>query len=190
MAEFKAIGLVDKEQEVSPLGGGGNMQITLKDEFNWFLSEEFQKLRDCFKPTDNSEYLKEGRVNEVVNVLPEGEQAARKEKIPPTTTNISFSSSIYSFDNHDDNNNNKAKEETFWQIYKELEQEQQTSDPNITMKADKITISGQEYKSSLVPSNKFFASDAFQILEDMTTKGKLEKVAFDTYKRKESSSNN
>src|SRR5205823_554343 len=74
MAEFKAIGLVDKEHEVSPLGGGGNgnMQITLKDEFNWFLSEEFQKLREGFKPADNSEYLKEDGAKEVVK----GEQEA------------------------------------------------------------------------------------------------------------------
>ena len=103
MAEFKAIGLVDKEHE----GGGGNMQITLKDEFNWFLSEEFQKLRDGFKPADNSEYLNEGRVNEVVKVLPKRQQEARKEKIPPTTTNISLSTST---DNVDDYNNNGNKE--------------------------------------------------------------------------------
>jgi hypothetical protein len=195
MAEFKAIGLVDKEQEVSPLGGSGNIQITLKDEFNWFLSEEFQKLRDGFKPTDNTEYLKEGGARSVVKV----EQEGRKEKIPPTTTNISLSTSTDNVDDYNNNSNKEqAKEKTFWQIYGDLEQkqqqqqqqQQQTSDPNITMDVDKNTLSGQEIKNRLISSGKFFAGDAFQMLEDMTKKGKLEKVAFDTYKRKESGSNN
>ena len=119
MAEFKAIGLIDKEHE----GGGGNIQISLKDEFNWFLSEEFQKLRDGFKPADNSEYLKEDRVNEVVK----GEQEALKEKIPPTTTNTSLSSSTDNVDDNNDDNKEQAKEEIFWQIYGEIEQEQTTA---------------------------------------------------------------
>jgi hypothetical protein len=58
------------------------------------------------------------------------------------------------------------------------------------MEIDKITISGQELKNRLISSGKFFAGDAFQILEDMVKNCKLERVAFDTYKRKESSSNN
>jgi hypothetical protein len=35
------------------------------------------------------------------------------------------------------------------------------------MELDKITVSGQEIKNRLISSGKFFAGDAFQMLEDM-----------------------
>jgi DNA-binding transcriptional regulator GbsR (MarR family) len=167
MAEFKAIGLVDKEHE----GGGGNMQISLKDEFNWFLSDEFEKFRESFTPIDNREYINDNKK----------EIQGCKEKSPLTSTNFSLSSP----NNDDDNNNKGSKEETFWRIYKELEQQQCSNSPLI-MEIDKITVSGQELKNRLMSTNKFFTGDAFQIIEDMLKKGKLEKVAFDTYIRKES----
>jgi hypothetical protein len=67
MTEFKALGLVDMievEEE------GGNKKIILKPEFEWFVSEDFVKLREGFEPTDNSQYLI---------------KATHKEKIPPTS---------------------------------------------------------------------------------------------------------
>jgi hypothetical protein len=64
MTEFKALGLVDmKEAE-------GNRKIVLKSEFEWFVSEDFDKLREGFEPTDNSAYLI---------------RASHKEKTPPTS---------------------------------------------------------------------------------------------------------
>jgi hypothetical protein len=40
------------------------MQITLKSEFEWFLSDEFKQLREGFEPTDNSEYLLSSKKHE------------------------------------------------------------------------------------------------------------------------------
>ena len=56
MWQLKAVGLVefiekDNENE--------EMEIELIDKFNWFLSDEFAKLREEFVPTDYREYLKQ-----------------------------------------------------------------------------------------------------------------------------------
>jgi hypothetical protein len=56
MTEFKALGLVDMVEVAEE--EGWNKKIILKPEFEWFVSEDFAKLRDGFEPTDNSEYLK------------------------------------------------------------------------------------------------------------------------------------
>jgi hypothetical protein len=64
MTEFKALGLVDMIEDE------GNKKIILKPEFEWFVSEDFAKLREGFEPTDNSQYLI---------------KATHKEKIPPTS---------------------------------------------------------------------------------------------------------
>lgn len=56
MIELKAVGLDDmKESETTT----EEKQITLKDEFDWFLTEEFNQLRQGFIPTDNSEEMKQ-----------------------------------------------------------------------------------------------------------------------------------
>lgn len=189
MSEFKAIGLIE-EQEIL-VNGNKIKEIILDSKFSWFLSDEFEKLRDDFTPTDNRECIKDnkkedqgckeklppGNTNFPEKVKAEGEDC--KEKLPLTTTTTNFS--IIEGDN--------KKEQIFWRIYDELEQqqavEQQSSNSGLKTEVDRSTVSGQELKNRLVSSNEFFAGDAFQILEDMTKKGKLEKVAFDTYKRKE-----
>jgi predicted transcriptional regulator len=45
MTELKATGLVDMKEEA---GGYHNLEseITLKDKFNWFLSDTFEQLRE------------------------------------------------------------------------------------------------------------------------------------------------
>jgi hypothetical protein len=55
MTELKAVGLVDmKESETTT----EEKQIILKDEFDWFLTDEFNQLRQGFIPTDNSEEMR------------------------------------------------------------------------------------------------------------------------------------
>jgi hypothetical protein len=51
MTEFKALGLVDMEDGAT--GSEHVTEITLKPEFKWFLSPEFQKLREGYKPESN-----------------------------------------------------------------------------------------------------------------------------------------
>ena len=75
MWQLKAVGLVDfieKDNE------NEEMEIELFDKFNWFLSDEFAKLREEFVPTDYREYLKQKKEDE------NGEDLL-KEKSPPYT---------------------------------------------------------------------------------------------------------
>jgi hypothetical protein len=52
MTEFKAIGLVDSNKNN---GSSHVNEINLKPEFNWFLTPEFRKLRDGYKPEKYTE---------------------------------------------------------------------------------------------------------------------------------------
>jgi hypothetical protein len=179
MAEFKAIGLVDNIEETI-INGNVVLQIILKPEFAWFLSEEFQKLREEFVPIDNKSYLKEG------NSKSGSEDEGCKEKSPLHTNNILLST--LNNNNNDEDSNEEQKQEIFWKIYSDLENEELLKSSNvdnisITMQIDKNTISGTELKKRLVSSNKFFAGDAVSIIEEMVKAGRLEKVSFDTYRR-------
>lgn len=51
MAEFQAIGLVDNKDT----GSSHITEIILKPKFDWFLTEEFKKLRDDYKPEKYTE---------------------------------------------------------------------------------------------------------------------------------------
>ena len=66
MTELKVIELVKMKQN----NNTGEFEIQLKEEFKWFLTEEFQKLRGDFIPEDNSELLQS------------------KEKLPSTESNF------------------------------------------------------------------------------------------------------
>jgi hypothetical protein len=72
MTELVAIGLVDNKET----GSSHVNEITLKPEFDWFLTDEFQKLRDDYKPekytkteTNNtsSEYCGTNNANYEIN---------------------------------------------------------------------------------------------------------------------------
>ncbi len=64
MVELKAIGLVDLGEETVPATSKNppydKKIITLKNEFNWLLKEDFEKLREGFEPVDNREFMDEG----------------------------------------------------------------------------------------------------------------------------------
>jgi hypothetical protein len=72
MTEFKALGLVDMTEVAEE--EGVDKKIILKPEFEWFVSEDFAKLREGFEATDNSEYL----------II----RGSHKEKTPPTIQRI------------------------------------------------------------------------------------------------------
>ena len=57
MTEFKGLELVTMERNNND-NSNSEYKIILNPKFNWFLTDEFKKLRDNFKPTDNKEYLK------------------------------------------------------------------------------------------------------------------------------------
>jgi hypothetical protein len=51
MTEFKAIGLVDMETKATE--SAHVTEITLRPDFNWFLTTEFRKLREGYKPQED-----------------------------------------------------------------------------------------------------------------------------------------
>jgi len=56
MTQLKATGLVDILDTTTETE---EKQITLKDDFDWFLGEEFAKLREKFEPVDNTIEMRE-----------------------------------------------------------------------------------------------------------------------------------
>jgi hypothetical protein len=66
MTEFKATRLV----KVEAVGSSHQQSMCLKEEFKWFLTDEFNKLREGFIPTDYHEFMKQ----------------PKKEIIPPYST--------------------------------------------------------------------------------------------------------
>ena len=52
MAEFKGLEIVDTDDDIDDIERLNNTEkmMTLKPEFNWFLSDEFKQLRDGFTP--------------------------------------------------------------------------------------------------------------------------------------------
>lgn len=77
MTELKAIELVDKPK---PNTSNEELTIILKEDFKWFLDEEFAKLREGFIPTDNSEKLKMKKKDE----RPRESSNLPEEKLPPS----------------------------------------------------------------------------------------------------------
>jgi hypothetical protein len=93
MQELKVVGLVDLDK-----GNKSNSAfvISLRSEFDWFLSDEFRKLREDFQPADYSEYLKKDTEKD--------EKVASRKNTPELMSSSSSSSSsggIYDIDNHD-----------------------------------------------------------------------------------------
>jgi hypothetical protein len=74
MAELQAVELVDLKE---PEAETEEKEITLKEDFRWFLDEEFNRLREGFKPTDYSEHIKEFCKKYRINL---------EEKLPPCNT--------------------------------------------------------------------------------------------------------
>jgi hypothetical protein len=76
MAELKAVELVDLEEFETQTE---EKEITLKPEFDWFLTEEFQELLEGFEGSDNSEY---------VDAFVKKYNISLKEKTPPCNTEL------------------------------------------------------------------------------------------------------
>jgi hypothetical protein len=79
MTEFKGLDLVTMER-VDPNRSNSEYKITLNSKFDWFLTDEFKKLRDNFKPTitdNNDKQLKS-----------ESETKCYDEKSPCVSINV------------------------------------------------------------------------------------------------------
>lgn len=133
MVELKAIGLVEDDEIL--VGRSYTKRIALKKEFNWLLTDNFQKLREGFEPVDNRAFMTadktEGRSSE--------EPTHKGRQDPYTHSN----NNIYSLE----------QVSIFWRIFGELESASlQDSD----MDTDKNTVSGQILQKELYLLAKSF----------------------------------
>jgi hypothetical protein len=133
----------------------------LKKEFDWLLTEEFQKLRDGFEPVDNRAFMNKG-IHEQVN-------DPHNEPRSPHAKNNPFS---------------LEQVLTFQQIFGELEEIERNSNPGPGMEVDKTTVPGENLRDMLVASGKFTTSDVAIIVEYMRQGGFIEQPTWDTYRRK------
>jgi hypothetical protein len=158
MTELKAIGLVEMYDQKSEHDTNYMKHIRLKDKFEWFLTEEFERLREGFVPVDNTEFMNDSRRQS---------GKAKKEKITPHRGDISD-------DQYDE----------FMTVSEEMEREQDDSDYSV-MQADKYTLGGETPRTRLIASGKFNTQEATDTIEIMLERGILEVVSYDTYRRKQ-----
>jgi hypothetical protein len=156
MAELKVIRLVEDYEIQDEIHHRGVKHIRLRDNFDWFLSEDFEKLREGFVPVDNTAFLTE-----------HGGEPKIKKNYPHTGTNTILDLSNEQID-------------MFWSIFRILEKEQES----LLTEIDRDTISGEVLRQRLVDTGKFKQSDAVLIVEGMHKFGKIERVSYDTYRRK------
>jgi hypothetical protein len=180
MIEFKAIGLVEiGDSEERRANNLPLRQITLRPEFDWFLTDEFEKLREGFLPTDHRDYMKKSMVTEDEGdgESAEVEQGTRKGNGTHTHNNLDFENG-----NGNGLRNTIKQEELSWPLYQELE-ERELEDSTNHMQADKNTVSRTKLHSALVASGHFSDEEASQMIENMIKSGKLEEVMIGTLRR-------
>src|SRR5919202_43133 len=158
MVEFRVIGLVDDEYS----GSSHELYIQLKPVFNWFLSEEFDKIREGFEPADYHKYLKEEN-NDIASEMAEQET--------PTSNDYAFA---------------YEKMIMFDKVFDELVRESQVS---AKMEADKDTVGRGELRNRLVLTGVFDLKDASSIIDIMLRIKRIKQVKWDTYRRANSNSN-
>jgi hypothetical protein len=155
MTEFKAIGLVDEEDSCS----NHELSIRLKPEFDWFLSEEFNQIREDFEPADYHKYLKQDVASEIA--------------VQQTPSLSSGYGSAY------------ERLVLFNSIFDELAGESEAYE---TMDADKDTVGRDELQKRLVLTGKFNVKDALTIMDEMIRIKKIEEVMLNTYRKVSSNS--
>jgi hypothetical protein len=156
MTEFKAIGLVNEEDS----GSNHELSIRLKPEFDWFLGEEFNQIREDFEPADYHKYLKEDVASEMA------------DQQTPSSSNSGYGSAyelLVLFD----------------RVFDELAGE---SEASVTMDADKSTVGRDELQNRLVLTGKFNAKDALTIIDEMIRIKKIEEEMLNTYRKVSSNS--
>jgi len=180
MIEFKAIGLVEisDSEEI----GANNLplrRISLRPEFDWFLTDEFERLREGFVPTDHRDYMKKSMM--IGEETEEVEEETRKGNGTHTHDNLNFENG--NGNGHGNGRHDRIKkEELSWPLYQELEKHELEDSAN-HMQADKNTVSRKKLHSALVASGHFSAGEATQTIEDLIKSGKLEEVMIDTLRR-------
>lgn len=97
-----------------------------------------------------------------------------KKIIPHTPINFSSESS------KDSNSNSISQLDIFWQVYDEIQREEELSNYS---DVDKATVSGKKLEERLISTREFHNGDAVKMIKEMVNTGRLEEVMLDTYRR-------
>jgi len=151
MTEFKSIGLVDEEYS----GSSHELSIKLKPEFNWFLSEEFNQIREGFEPADYHKHLKEDVASEMA------------DQQSPSLSNNSYGSAY-------------ERLVLFNTVFDELARE---SEASALMDVDKGTVGRDELQKRLVLTGKFTVKEALTIIDEMIRIKRIEEIMLNTYRK-------
>lgn len=154
MTELTVIGLVETYEQKGEHDRNYTKHIRLKEKFNWFLTSEFERLREGFVPVDNSEFMEDKR-----------RKGTNAEKSTPYTHDNEISADQFT---------------VFLSISEEIEQEQK--EDYSTMEVDKGTFGGAVLKQRLVETGKFDSEQATNAIEIMIQRGKIKQVSYDTYR--------
>ncbi len=103
MTELKVLGLVDMKKE-NENQYNSTQSIILKEEFKWFLSEEFKKLRDGFIPEKFAE------------------KECKENSTPPT---------LKKYDDTDEALDYKILNDIFWKSFEEIEEKERKNNPTL-----------------------------------------------------------
>ena len=200
MTELSALGLGD----ISSLTEQPNSEkkIILKPGFSWFLSEEFQKLRESFDYDEEEELQQRAQRQQEVEIeheekipptnqknenVTEAEEVTddtgeHEEKTPPTNDN---NSSLSTADHKSDLEPKKLeikftpdyneKEPVFWRVIDEL--------------SNDGLVNYDKLQQGLVSTGQLFAGEAVLMIEHMEKIGKIEKTEhYNIHRIKESAS--
>jgi hypothetical protein len=202
MTELNALGLVDGIGLAEK--SNTEKKIKLKNEFSWFLSEEFQRLRESFDYVQEEQQQRPGEeqpeheeknplssqknedvisTEEVTDEHEEHEEneSELEEKIPPTNDNNSSLSTA------DTSLEPKKLEIKFTPDYNEKE-------PVFWRVIDELSNDGlvdyDKLHERLVSTGQLFVGEAVPMIEHMEKIGRIEKTEdYNIYRIKESSPN-
>lgn len=161
MKELEVIGLVESYDDKGEHDKNWIKHIKLKDRFNWFLTREFDRLREGFIPVDNSEFMEDPRRPRI--------DSTKKGNYTPYTHDIEIT---------EDQLNDSLP------VFETIERQQLQQNDYSTMDVDKGTVGGEELRKRLVEGVKVNEDQAAVIVGIMIERGVIEKVSYDTYRKK------
>ena len=141
-------------------GSSHKMAIKLKPEFSWFLSEEFNQVREGFEPADYRKYLKQDNDEDNNNIT--------SEMADPESPTSKPQASAY------------ERMAVFDKIFGRLARESEASEK---MQDDKGTVGRDELQKMLVATGLFNLAQALTMIDEMLRIKRIKIVMLNTYRR-------
>jgi predicted transcriptional regulator len=156
MAQLKVLGLVkgdlveiedsysdDYNQEYESRHSNSQKSITLESNFEWFLSEEFQKLREGFIPEGKSKYDDNIQEDGVMKKYP---QATKEKSSLPTLKKYDDTDKVLDYEFLDG---------FFWKSFEEIEEKEKKASPILGPKLIKrVKLTNELLNKTVIASSE------------------------------------